>query len=289
MVIFVSGDKSFHLTSYDASTTQCEEDLDLASSQEEADSRIILHLLKICSHAPEDHTIVIRSPDTDVFILLLKFAQRVKQTVLFDTGIGDKRRLINVHKIIEESGQELCNVLPSLHAFSGCDTVSAFVRKGKILPLKLLKGNPEFLHLFEELGSSISVDDNLLTGLEHFTCQMYKKSCKESIDKLRHDMFLQRYSPRSSVLSDTDGIDMSLLPPCRMAFQEHIKRANYQSLIWTRADHPFPNIPSPEGHGWHVDQGQIDYVWCSGPAFPQELVDVLVVCWEAAERSHGTG
>ena len=77
-----------------------------------------------------DSTIVVRSPDTDVFILLLKFGQDILNSLLFDTGVENKRRLLDVHKIISEVGENICWVLPALHAYSGCDTTSAFVRKG---------------------------------------------------------------------------------------------------------------------------------------------------------------
>ena len=66
------------------------------------------------SQISKDSTIVVRSPDADVFILLLQFAQTRKQTILFDTGVGDKRSLTDVQKVIDETGQELCEVLLSL-------------------------------------------------------------------------------------------------------------------------------------------------------------------------------
>ena len=61
----------------------------LQSSQEEADGRIILHLRHMASQVSENYTIVVRSSDKDVFILLMKFAQTLKQILLFGTGVGD--------------------------------------------------------------------------------------------------------------------------------------------------------------------------------------------------------
>ena len=68
---------------------------------------------------------------------------------------------------------------------------------------------------------------------------------------------------------------MSLLPPCRMSLREHIKRTNYQALIWNRADQADPDIPSPDGHGWCLSEGNLEFVWCSGSPMPQELIDIL--------------
>lgn len=59
--------------------------------------------------------IIIRSPDTDVFVLVLHFAQNIEQRVLFDTGVGNRRRLIDIHLVIDETGMDLCSALPALH------------------------------------------------------------------------------------------------------------------------------------------------------------------------------
>ena len=67
------------------------------------------------------------------------------QTLLSDTGAGDKRRLVNVQALVKDLGDETNLGLVALHAFTGCDTISAFVRKGKVKPLTLLKKHPKFL------------------------------------------------------------------------------------------------------------------------------------------------
>ena len=93
-----------------------------------------------------------RSPDTYVFILRLKLGQDILNPLLFDTGVENKRRLLDVHNIISEVGEDICGVLPALHAYSGCDTKSAFVRKGKLAALKTL--HKDFIDVFLEFGSS---------------------------------------------------------------------------------------------------------------------------------------
>ena len=57
------------------------------------------------------------------------------------------------------------------------------------------------------------------------------------INKLRHQKFLERFGTTPSVLLDTyNGVDMSLLPPCRDSLRMHVKRANFQALVWNDAD-----------------------------------------------------
>ena len=54
-------------------------------------------IIFICLHVARS-TIFIRFPDKDVFILLLHFIQNLAHMILFGTGAGNKRRLMNVKK-----------------------------------------------------------------------------------------------------------------------------------------------------------------------------------------------
>ena len=88
--------------------------------------------------APKTSHIIEQSPDTDVVVLILKYAQHIDPVVLFHTGTGNKRRLLNVKPIVEDKGSDLCSAFIALHYFTGCDTIRASVRRGKITPLKVL-------------------------------------------------------------------------------------------------------------------------------------------------------
>ena len=77
-------------------------------------------------------------------------------------------------------------------------------------------------------------------------------------------------------LSGCTGIDLSLLPPCRDALRIHIKRANYQALIWHQVDQAVPCIPQLDGHGWDTEHKKLESKWTEGDLLPQELVEVLV-------------
>ena len=49
-----------------------------------------------------------------------------------------------------------------------------------------------------------------------------------------------------------------------------------EPIIWCHAHEQFPNVPSPEGHGWKVDDdGFFDFDWTAGKIVPQELIDIL--------------
>ena len=133
--------KCISLKSIDGKNVVTEEVEKLCSSYEEADTRIILHCNDVAANSQDSVVILVRSPDTDVFILL-RFVRHINQTVLFDTGTGDKRRLVNVQAVAKDLGDEINLAVVALHAFSGCDTTSAVVRRGNVKPLTL---HPEFL------------------------------------------------------------------------------------------------------------------------------------------------
>ena len=115
-------------------------------------------------------TIIVRSPDTDVLLLLVKFAINLENDIIFDTGTGSKRRLLIVNRIITDQGPETCAFLPAFLAFTGCDTTSACVRRGKAGPLKLLKKHQEYITAFKTIGEDINITDTTINTLKKFVC-----------------------------------------------------------------------------------------------------------------------
>ena len=67
---------------------------DLKCGHEKADTRMVLHVQHASSSGFEN--ILIRSPDTDVFVIMLCVSQLVSSSLLFLTGTGTKRRIIQV-------------------------------------------------------------------------------------------------------------------------------------------------------------------------------------------------
>ena len=86
--------------------------------------------------------------------------QRSKQATV------DKRRLLNIHAVARDLRVDVNLALTALHAFTGCDTTSGFVRNGKLTPLKLLKKEQEFLPSFHALGRSVDVENSIFEDLE---------------------------------------------------------------------------------------------------------------------------
>ena len=113
LLFFVFERQCTRPSSTDAMTVDVSDAPDLHSSQEEADSRIILHCAYIARCAePHVSSIVICSPDTDVFILLLHYSSSITGTgslrLLFDTGTGNNRRVLDITNIASAIGHDIC-------------------------------------------------------------------------------------------------------------------------------------------------------------------------------------
>ena len=84
-------------------------------------------------------------------------------------------------------GPELCRSLPGLNAFTGCDSVSAFSRKGKVTALKLVKQTKSFQTLFQEIGMEWNLTDERFAKFQEFTCKMYSSATKTyDVNELRY-------------------------------------------------------------------------------------------------------
>lgn len=135
----------------------------LESTQEEADTRLLLHAY----HAGRNgfSTVVISSDDTDVFVLALAFKSFLPSSVYINCGTQATTRYMEITHVVQRHGSDVCRCLPGLHAFTGCDTVSAFSGKGKMTALKLTKRHARFRELFQLVGTDWDVPDELFSRL----------------------------------------------------------------------------------------------------------------------------
>ena len=114
--LLVSHGTFCHKFSANGGELYIEECTELYSDHEEADTRLLLH----AKHASSSHNnLIIRSPDTDVFILLLGHKPSIPSAMYFDTGVGNQRRILNVNEAYATLGSGLCGALIGFHAFTG--------------------------------------------------------------------------------------------------------------------------------------------------------------------------
>lgn len=89
---------------------------ELTSNHEEADTRLALH----ASHASHYYRhVIVKSPDTDVFVILLAFQLEINAKLYFATGVQSKKRIISIEKLVEHWNSDWCRAFIGFHAFTG--------------------------------------------------------------------------------------------------------------------------------------------------------------------------
>ena len=102
-----------------------------------------------------------------------------------------------------------------------------------------------------ELGQSSDVTNRLPTATK-YALLLYGvkgRSC-QSLNRLRYN-----YACKS-------GKSASLFPPTDDAFEQHIKRVNYQVAIyiWTHSHEATPDLWNPDGNGWQLRNNKLEPV-----------------------------
>ena len=128
-------------------------------------------------HAAESHdTIIIKTPDTDVFLLCIAMSWTIGKNLFVMAGTGNRFRIIDTSAISDAYAvacldsclfrfidvfnciytqlEEVQNIKTSMISYIllGCNSTSAFRGKGKAKPWKILQENPNFAKSFCDLG-----------------------------------------------------------------------------------------------------------------------------------------
>ncbi|GFO26910.1 hypothetical protein PoB_005341500 [Plakobranchus ocellatus] len=245
---------------------------DLYSSHEEADSRIILHCMYALQQ-PTTERVIVRLPDSDVFLLLLSFSDAISKPLIFDTGSGNNRRQLNITDLAATMSERLRDAIISLQAFTACDSTSCFAGKGKLKALKMLQGDQDLKDTFSRFDTLETISGQDMQVIETFVCQLYGKP---SHTRVRYDKVRQYFKGKKGILSNSEGVVLSQMPPCQDVLTLHTQRANLQTKIWRASSSNFPDLPKPENNGWCLSSsGGLERKWFSKDFIPNELQDIL--------------
>ena len=173
-------DKCYRITSHGSVEVPA-----LQCHQEEADGRLLFHAI----HADREgyQAAVICSEDTDIFIMSLAFHDKIGASLFQKCGTKARRRVVDITKVAATVGIDVCRALVGVHAYTGCDTVSAFAGKGKAKALKLLSKNKEIQDTCFKLGQEWP---DLINKLEAYTSLLYAlKTSSTKINDLRYHLF----------------------------------------------------------------------------------------------------
>ena len=230
-------------------------------NHEEADTRLIVHIF----HALEQgqKSFLVRTVDTDVTVILigtfhkmLAFQSLVDIWVAF--GTGKSYRFYHINTIFESLGELRSKALPVFHAYSGCDTTSAFNGKAKKSAWQAWQSYEEVTETLEFLADhpfeQLELGDELFKKLERLTVILYDKtSALNSVNEARKKLFCE------------DNRSMDRLPPTQDALLQHVRRAVFQAGIWTTSTEAQQVVPSPAQYAWTKESDSWVPVWITTP------------------------
>ena len=132
---------------------------------EEADSRQMLHLTNAIDEGYQK--ILIRTVDTDVVVLgIAAAANSGVRELWLSFGTDSHHRYIPAHEIAASIGPRKSLALPFFHAFTGCDTGSAFHKREKKPACDTWKAYDEVTQTFLSLRTSRSIDRRFCNSRE---------------------------------------------------------------------------------------------------------------------------
>jgi hypothetical protein len=186
-------------------------------THEEADTHMFLHAKHAAIGGSKSINII--SSDTDVVVIgVAVFGDLNVDHIWMTFGKGKDLRWIPIHDIVRSLSPR-SKELPFFHAFTGCDTVSAFVGKGKKTAWQAWNGFENAKEVFHCFSSPC---DNLTQSeigvLKEFVVIMYDRSSSTNkVNDARLDLFARKQSPYNGI------------PPSRAALVEHMKRSVLQA------------------------------------------------------------
>ena len=249
-------------------------------NHQEADTRIMVHIRHALEHGAE--TVLVRTVDTDVVVILVGlFFDLVTIQPSSDFwiafGMGKNYRLYHINSICESLGEPRSRALPVFHAFSGCDTTSAFNGKGKKSVWRAWQAYDDATETFACLAKHpfmlLDADTDNFQKLERLTVILYDKwSASFSVNETRKLLFCY------------ESLSMEKLPPTQDALLQHVRRAVYQAGIWTSSTNTQQALPSPRDYGWMKEPGTSTWVpvWMTIPEVSRACRELIKCCCKGA-------
>ena len=127
--------------------------------------------------------------------------------------IWHEKRLchIDISKVGQALGEETCKTLQERHAFTDCDSISAFCSRINVSALKLVMMGCRLQKVIERLGKALVLSKELFTLLQEFVCKMYASQtslCK--VNGLRYQLFRVKKG----------DVDSSQIPPYMSRYKQ---------------------------------------------------------------------
>ena len=124
-------------------------------NKEEADDRMFLHVQNASVSGHRKISII--TVDTDVVVIACYcFADLDVDELWIEYGTGKHRKWIPIHELVNALGVEKCRAMLFWYAYTGCDTVSQFLGRGKKTAWKVWSNFPAATDTFTRYSSLLN-------------------------------------------------------------------------------------------------------------------------------------
>lgn len=245
----------------------------LSSNHEEADTRILLHIAY--AGTLDVQQVVVFSPDTDVFVLLVHhFPQLKVGTLYFKTGRKglhrDMTRYIPVHEVVGSMNRQQKQIMLAVYCITGCDTCSSLHGIGKKKAFQVMSKNADELENLTNLGTEPTISAETKAAAIKLVGLLYGHTNCTSLNALRSVLALRKrpVKPRK-------------MPPTNNSFSLHLLRCIHQLLIWRSALSAMMTSYDPIDFGYSKDLETGIYhpqLMTQAAAPPELLSDLVCTC-----------
>ena len=188
----------------------------------------------------ETHDVTVIGEDTDVLVLLIYYAKSNPLfKLMYRSDKGKKNVVHDIHKYKDILGENTCQSILLIHAFTGCDTTSQFCSIGKGRAFGMLIKYVFLTKISVKLSSPGATHDDIREAGEQLACYLYRGKKNETLLQLRLRIFQRKVNSAKSFVKP------ERLPPTPSSLQYHSYRVYHQVSEWLGRD------VDPEKWGWY--------------------------------------
>ena len=252
---------------------------ELHSNQEEADTRMMLHVKH--SGSQNATRVVLVSPDTDVLVLLIHhFSELGVSELYFKTGrtsiYANYTRFIPVHQLHDCLTEDQRLIMLTVYCLTGCDSCSALFSIGKKKVFNVMLSNAQEFKMVARMGRHPSLPVEVKQVCVKFIGLLYGAANCVSLNKLRTDKAMKK-----------KNVKPKKLPPTDDSFVLHMLRCTYQLLIWKGSLSAMQQLPDPLEFGYAIDSESgllVPQLMSQAVTPPELLSDLVCNCADMCEK-----
>lgn len=207
------------------------------------------------------NTTIVVGEDVDLLVLLT--ARTPTEKTIFFLKPGKAQRQSDIYSSKSLFTFVKCqNHVLFLHAITGCDTTSAFYRRGKTAVFKMFE-KQDLIQCAEVFKKSNSTQQEVITNGIRFLLSMYGAPKKTTcLDKHRYACFVKNTKNEKQV-------QIACLPPTSIAAHQHLFRVYYQVQVWLGYQ------LDPTDWGWKLVNNILEPVQTLLPPAPEKLLNTI--------------